>query len=233
MAVSSRGGSMLMPRATTAMPMANPAASDRYRNTMADGFWAEKIVLPKPMKRSVATAKMVRPSAKARLCRVVAGEPRNAYASPVKASGNNGGARRPVVELGAERAGLHAVHQIVGIRRRRQLPQVALARSDAAHVAGAREARQVEGVALERHDGGIALVDLAALNAPALEHEERAAVVFQDIAALGEEGGALLGVTAIVDKDAHQLAVRPAVADVERQAAFDGAEAAGLDDGRD
>ena len=58
------------------------------------------------------------------------------------------------------------------------------------------------------HDGRIALAGLVALHAAAFEHEERAALVLQDIALLGEDGCPLLRLALIVDEDAEQLPVR-------------------------
>ena len=68
------------------------------------------------------------------------------------------------------------------------------------------------------------------LNAAAFQHQERAVVVLHDLALLGEIGGVLVGIAAIVDEDADQQAVRPPVGDVEGEIAADCGEAAGLHD---
>ena len=68
------------------------------------------------------------------------------------------------------------------------------------------------------------------LHAAAFEHEIDAAVVLEDLALLGENRHAVLGIALVVDEDAEQLAVRPPLADVQHQAAFDAGEAAGLND---
>ena len=65
---------------------------------------------------------------------------------------------------------------------------------------------------------------------PSSSTEEGAVVVLHDLALLGDDGDALLGIAPVVDEDADQQAVGPALADVEGEAPLDRGEAAGLHD---
>ena len=65
---------------------------------------------------------------------------------------------------------------------------------------------------------------------PPSQDQERALVVLHDLALLGEIGGVFIGVAAVVDEDADQETVRPAVRNVESEIAADRGEAAGLND---
>ena len=99
------GGSTVMPRHMHSSPTRNRVPSETYRKTMAEGFCAEKIVLPNPANRSAATAAMATPSAKVRLCRVVAGVAEERIGQHGERQRVERG-RQPVVQLGAEGARL-------------------------------------------------------------------------------------------------------------------------------
>ena len=83
---------------------------------------------------------------------------------------------------------------------------------------------------IEGHDTRIALADFEPLDAAAFEYQERAVVVFDDLALLREVGGAFVRIAAVVDEYADEKAVGLAVGDMEGEIAAHGGEAAGLHD---
>ena len=92
------------------------------------------------------------------------------------------------------------------------------------------ELRQVECVTIESHDAWIALAGFEALNTAPFEYEERAVVVFDDLALLGEICGMLVGVAPIIDEYADKKTIRPSVRNVEGEVAAHRSEATGLHD---
>ena len=120
-----------------------------------------------------------------------------------------------VMQLGAELAGHLLVDRIVLVRVH-QFPEIAFANAECDVVALV-EFRHVEGVTAERHQRRIALADLEAFEIAVLENQERAAVVLQHRAVVGDDADALLGIAAIVDEDAGEQAARLAFPDPDGQ----------------
>ena len=137
--------------------------------------------------------------------------------------------RQPIMQLRSILVRLRRIERIVGPRPQ-QFPDVFLAHGIDDVLRAAGELRKIERVAIESHDARIALAGFEPLDAAAFEHQERALVVLHDLALLGEIGGMFIGIAAVVDENADQETVRPAVCDVESEIAADRREAAGLND---
>ena len=93
------------------------------------------------------------------------------------------------------------------------------------------EARQIERVALELDDGrDRSCRSPAAARCRSISIRNVPRAGFDDLAVFGQRGDALVRIAPVVDEDAEQLPVGAPLADVEREAALDRDEAAGLHD---
>src|SRR5208282_3808107 len=120
--------------------------------------------------------------------------------------------RQSIVQFRSILVRLRRIERIVRPRPQ-QLPEVFFAHriDDVLRAAG--ELRQVEWVTLESDDARIALTGFQPLDAAAFEDEKRSLVRLHDLALLGEVGGVLIGIAAVVDENAEQKTVRPPIRD--------------------
>ena len=137
--------------------------------------------------------------------------------------------RDSVVEFGADLRRLVGKRDVCP-RATIELPEVAFAYRVFQALVAVRKPGQVEPIAVERHQRRIALPGLMTLHAAVLQHEKGAALVFHDLALLGQNGRPLLGVALVVDQDAEQLSVGAPPANVQRDPLFQLDETTGLHD---
>src|SRR5262249_18139283 len=93
-----------------------------------------------------------------------------------------------------------------------------------------RKPGQVKPVAVEQHERRVALAGVMALHAAVLQHQEYTAVVFYDVAFLGQDGRALLRITLVIDEDPHQLSLAAPLTYGQRKSLLQLDETAGLHD---
>ena len=95
------------------------------------------------------------------------------------------------------------------------------------------ELGKIEGVTVEAHHRGVAFIRLLPLHQAVLQDEETRAIAVDQFALLREQGHPLLRIALIVDHDAQQITVRPALPQTDGHAIAQGHETSGLQDVRD
>src|SRR5262249_59826621 len=111
-----------------------------------------------------------------------------------------------------------------------KLPQISFPHRVFEALVAIRQPGQVKPIAVEQHERRITLSSLMALHAAVLQHQEYTAIVFYDVAFLGQDGRALLRITLVIDEDPQQLSIGAPLTYVQRKSLLQLDETAGLHD---